>query len=417
MPSDMQFRLFAKRFPPFLHFGSKKLALAQYDENVNDCINAMTSSDPVVVFSHPSSALDTASPMKSPRRSNSIVMTPSQLFQMRPCSVTKKTSSHWTKRGPIPSTNKVIQPKQLRRTVSEFPRPCSATTATESGNGMIHSLPCFDSLKDAIKRIDPVTLVDVLDGTISGSFEKLVVVDCRYPYEYVGGHIPGAINVNTPDQIEHLLFDSTSEFVGKKVAIVFHCEFSSERAPRMALHVRSYDRELNTANYPSLCYPEMYILDGGYKNFWKQFGERCEPPNAYVPMRNPFFKEELKLHQRAKYAFRSGTHLSQHSVVKTSHPAKRSRSLQPQEANRIFDDLLDCINRPGKAKPIWCFETILFMFLFSLLCFALRCVVLICFAFSDTNDLFPSHAISQSKSLSSILPSELDFPSEMDTEE
>ena len=360
---------------------SKKLALAQFDENSAININAMTSSDPVVVFSHPSSALDTASPLKSPRNRNlTSNLTPSRLFQMKPCSVTKK-AAHWNRKAPALPTNKVIQPKQqqLRRTVSELPK--TTTSPTSAGNGMIHSLPCFDSLRDAIKRIEPRTLVDVLDGRITGSFENLLIVDCRYSYEYAGGHIPGAINVNTPEQIEQILFDSASEFAGKHVAIVFHCEFSSERAPRMALHVRNFDRQLNTTNYPALCFPEMYILEGGYKNFWSQYGERCEPVNAYVPMRNPYFKEELKAQQRIKHAFRSGCHLSQHSVIKTSHPAKRSRSLQPAEANQIFEDLLKCVNRP------------------------------------DTIDLFPAHAISQSKSLSSILPSELDFPSEMDTDE
>ncbi len=328
------------------------MALAQYDENDGIYnINAMTSSDPVIVFSNPSSALDTASPIKSPRAAKiSSTMTPSRLFQMKPCSITKK-AAHWNRKAPALATaDKVIQPKQhLRRTVSELPKNTSSSPSSP-GNGMIHSLPCFDSLRDAIKRIEPATLVDALDGRISGEFDELLIVDCRYEYEFAGGHIPGAINVNSPEKIEQILFEASSKFGGKHVAIVFHCEFSSERAPRMALHVRNLDRQLNTDNYPELCFPEMYILEGGYKNFWSRFGNRCEPVNAYVPMRNPYFKEELKAQQRIKHAFRSGCHLSQHSVVKTMHPAKRSRSLQPAEANRIFEDLSNCVNRTGKTS-------------------------------------------------------------------
>lgn len=327
--------------------------MAQYEENnAAFNINEITSSDPMIVFSHPSSALDTASPMKSPRIKTHAETTPSRLFRMKPCSITKKTSIHWNRKAPNRPTNKVIQSKQLRRTVSELPKSTSA-------NGLMHSLPCFDSLRDAIKRIEPATLIDVLDGRIDVHFEHLLVVDCRYPYEFAGGHIPGAVNVNTPERIEQILFEAGSQFVGKQVAIVFHCEFSSERAPRMALHVRNFDRELNTANYPSLCFPEMYILEGGYKNFWRQFGERCEPVNAYVPMRNPQFKDELRAQQRIKHAFRSGCHLSQHSVIKTSHPAKRTRSLQPAEANYIFEDLLNCVNRPGKIRSFGYFSLFL----------------------------------------------------------
>ena len=35
-------------------------------------------------------------------------------------------------------------------------------------------------------------------------------------------------------------------------------------------YLRSQDRLLNSDNYPSLYYPEVYILDGGYKAFYEQ---------------------------------------------------------------------------------------------------------------------------------------------------
>lgn len=342
----------------------------------------------MVVFSHPSSALDVSPVKQSPLFHGNSSKTPTskQLFQMKPCSITKKPAGHWNRKAPNLTSNKIIQPRPLRRTISELPKPI-----VKAENGIVHRLPCFDSLKDAIKRIDPATLVDVFDGRFASYYDRLLVVDCRYPYEFAGGHLPGAINVNTPQEIEELLFKQRE--ANKHTVIIFHCEFSSERAPRMALHVRNYDRQLNTANYPDLFYPEMYILEGGYKNFWSQFGERCEPPNAYVPMRNPYFKEELRMHQRAKHAFRSGCHLSQHSFIKTPHPSsafavaqstvKRTRSLQAGEASQYFEDLLSCMNRPD----------------------------------TQISDLFPTHAIPQAQSLSSILPSELDFPSEMDVEE
>ena len=47
----------------------------------------------------------------------------------------------------------------------------------------------------------------------------------------------------------------------KRVVLVFHCEFSSERGPRMCRFVRERDRSVN--EYPALHYPELYILKGG----------------------------------------------------------------------------------------------------------------------------------------------------------
>lgn len=54
----------------------------------------------------------------------------------------------------------------------------------------------------------------------------------------------------------------------KRIILIFHCEFSSERGPRMCRFIRERDRAAN--DYPSLYYPEMYILKGGYKDFFPQ---------------------------------------------------------------------------------------------------------------------------------------------------
>lgn len=55
----------------------------------------------------------------------------------------------------------------------------------------------------------------------------------------------------------------------KRLVLVFHCEFSSERGPRMCRFVRQKDRMMNL--YPNLHYPELYILKGGYKEFFPKF--------------------------------------------------------------------------------------------------------------------------------------------------
>ena len=55
----------------------------------------------------------------------------------------------------------------------------------------------------------------------------------------------------------------------KRIVIIFHCEFSSKRGPRMCRFVRERDRAMN--EYPKLYYPELYILKGGYKDFFNDF--------------------------------------------------------------------------------------------------------------------------------------------------
>ncbi|KAK9717726.1 m-phase inducer phosphatase, partial [Basidiobolus ranarum] len=137
-------------------------------------------------------------------------------------------------------------------------------------------------------------LWDVLGGKYNGSYDRLIVVDCRFPYEYEGGHIQNALNLNTKESLENFFQNSQAE-LNSRTIIVFHCEYSSHRAPRMAHHLRSLDRELNAVNYPHLTYPELYVLDGGYRNFFAQSISRphCVPQN-YVEMDDEDFKSECK---------------------------------------------------------------------------------------------------------------------------
>ena len=165
-----------------------------------------------------------------------------------------------------------LQQSKVRRTHSDtyalesfVPSNLSRRSSSdfETGN---YALPHLESGKDSLKRITPETLVRVMNGEFEQRFEKVFIVDCRFEYEYLGGHVRGALNVNTFDQLERAFL--ANPLVDKSTLIVFHCEFSSKRAPRMAHHLRSLDRQQNVQNYPSLFYPEIYILEGGYRNFF-----------------------------------------------------------------------------------------------------------------------------------------------------
>lgn len=143
-----------------------------------------------------------------------------------------------------------------------------------------------------LKYISPEIMASVLNGKFAGLIKEFVIIDCRYPYEYEGGHIKGAVNLHMEEEVEDfLLKNPIVPTDGKRVIVVFHCEFSSERGPRMCRYVRERDRLGN--EYPKLHYPELYVLKGGYKEFFLKCQSHCEPP-SYRPMHHEDFKEDLK---------------------------------------------------------------------------------------------------------------------------
>ncbi|XP_053773741.1 M-phase inducer phosphatase 2 isoform X2 [Desmodus rotundus] len=154
-------------------------------------------------------------------------------------------------------------------------------------------LQTVDGKHQDLKYISPETMVALLMGKFSNIVEKFVIVDCRYPYEYEGGHIKTAVNLPLEQDAEIFLLQSPITPCGldKRIILIFHCEFSSERGPRMCRFIRERDRAINV--YPSLHYPEMYILKGGYKEFFPQHPTFCEPQD-YRPMNHEAFKDKLK---------------------------------------------------------------------------------------------------------------------------
>ncbi len=56
--------------------------------------------------------------------------------------------------------------------------------------------------------------------------------------------------------------------------IIFHCEFSQKRGPRALRALRDMDRKFNAHRWPNLFYNEIYVLEGGYKNFYSHFPVR-----------------------------------------------------------------------------------------------------------------------------------------------
>jgi rhodanese-related sulfurtransferase len=138
-------------------------------------------------------------------------------------------------------------------------------------NGEVFSLPTMGPGKcDSIQRIAVDVVRDVIVGVYGIDYQ---IIDCRFSYEYRGGHIRRAININSARELYGL-------FSEPKV-LIFHCEFSSIRGPRLAQCLRNMDRMRNP--YPSLTFPEIYIMEGGYKKFYSVYPELCSP-KGYVAM-------------------------------------------------------------------------------------------------------------------------------------
>lgn len=161
-----------------------------------------------------------------------------------------------------------------------------------------HRLPLIENGKhNDLKSISPETLSDLLNSKDVDSVDEIALVDCRYPYEYEGGHIAGAINIWEQQTMTSTFFGSnamSSSSNTRPNIVIFHCEFSSERGPRMARFLREQDRKVNKENYPNLHYPEIYLLEGGYKSFYLQNKSHCEP-DSYKPMDHPSHVSDLKL--------------------------------------------------------------------------------------------------------------------------
>ncbi|KXG51113.1 M-phase inducer phosphatase [Penicillium griseofulvum] len=185
--------------------------------------------------------------------------------------------------------------KQCRRSLSMFENPADvivdkeAKVATNTPVQSISDISSPPSMKlphfipedraDSLPRIDKSTLLELMNGKFNDQFDNILIIDCRFEYEYEGGHITGALNYNDKERLAGELFSAPQA----RTALILHCEYSAHRAPIMAKYLRHHDRAINVDTYPHLSYPDMYILDGGYSSFFAEHRSFCFPQN-YVEM-------------------------------------------------------------------------------------------------------------------------------------
>ncbi|KAK2961259.1 putative M-phase inducer phosphatase 3 [Blattamonas nauphoetae] len=184
---------------------------------------------------------------------------------------------------------------------------------------------------DSIETITIWTLANwfaaMSDPNESDKPNPFHIVDCRYAFEFNGGHINGAINISEYPKVLQF-FDSLKKLEGPKPTIIFTCEFTTHRAPDLCRAFRNYDHQQN--EYPLLTLPKVMLLEGGYNSFFETFHKDLpslfdRDPPGYVAMLDPRFTAEYaqatKQRKEEKRSFH-GLRLSQtsndDSFLKTS---------------------------------------------------------------------------------------------------
>ncbi|KAK2818244.1 hypothetical protein Q7C36_022177 [Tachysurus vachellii] len=243
---------------------------------------------------------------------------------------------------PDPESLMLFQRLRSRRNPSHTLIPFSAVTdhCLIGDFSNHHVLPVEKVNHQDLRCVSAQTVSSLIRGHFSAVVEDFLIIDCRYPYEYHGGHIKGAVNLYTEYQIHQAFLQGLSTTQVSPAAhrapgeasvltwgsrgvtpgsggpaamgsggpeeprklIVFHCEFSSERGPRLCQYLRELDRAVNIQTYPHLLYPELYLLQGGYKSFYSLCPELCEP-HGYVPMRHRDFREQFQCFSRKRHQY------------------------------------------------------------------------------------------------------------------
>ncbi|XP_052791774.1 M-phase inducer phosphatase 1-like [Mya arenaria] len=131
-----------------------------------------------------------------------------------------------------------------------------------------------------LTSISPEVTADVIRGSFSDVIGDVTIVDCRYPYEFEGGHIRGALNMYTKDEVNSLLQKPVAD--DKR-----HVPVPSRARPNV-----------KQRQVPRLNFPEVYLLHGGYKDFFKMYQDLCDPI-SYTPMLHENHAADLR-HFRVK---------------------------------------------------------------------------------------------------------------------
>ena len=200
-------------------------------------------------------------------------------------------------------------------TAAAAPRAPSASVSSASSVEYHRHRLAVVSSRESVASVSCECVAELLSD-VPGScarygFSRLRVIDCRFQYEYDGGHIRGAEWLADHTDLDGLLASSMQPSSASSASlaaaaadshlpllecVILHCEFSRHRAPAVYRAVRRRDRELNgIESFPSLHLPELYVMQAGYAAFHPAHPQLCEPHSgAYVSMLDRRYQTDLK---------------------------------------------------------------------------------------------------------------------------
>lgn len=110
--------------------------------------------------------------------------------------------------------------RALTQSTPDFSALLAAEVKNKRGDDCTHSyleeqrtpciLPVIPNSATDFNRIDASTVNALLAGDYQEKIEKYVIMDCRFDYEFEGGHIQGAINMSPQKLFEYftgILYD------------------------------------------------------------------------------------------------------------------------------------------------------------------------------------------------------------------
>jgi rhodanese-related sulfurtransferase len=258
---------------------------------------------------------------------------------------------------PKPTSNRIN--RLTRKGFSAAPRhnsdrlsPLNATISNCSSLATMHSssevpyhkpkLPVLEQSKaiEGCNTVSCETVAKLLnnDNELQSLYSQIIIIDCRYPYEYAGGHIRCAVSSQHNHYINETLLSNPSAMTGgdsTSVCLIFHCEFSQQRGPASCRYLRSRDRQMHgVAGFPNLYYSELYAMAGGYKEFYQKFPELCEP-QSYVPQNDPRFLQD----EKACKALSKSRSMSQINVASSAESSASSSGISSRHFSRSSSQL------------------------------------------------------------------------------